>query len=212
VIRARALRARALIVVALVGLTGGLSGLTGCGGCGQWDLDLERMIDQPKFITYQPCEICTGGTIMMMPPTGTVPRGEQLGPTALVRGRRAGGYLAELPIPVTRGVLERGRNRFDIYCAACHGRLGNGVSKVSENMTLRRPANLLTAPYTAYPPGRIFNSITAGYGLMRSYAADLPEADRWAVVAYVQALQLSQHVGLDALPAQDRSETSRWLK
>jgi mono/diheme cytochrome c family protein len=199
---------RALIAVALSGLTG----LTGCGGCGEWDLDLERMIEQPKFTTYQACEICPDGTIMMTPPAGAVPRGEQIAPGLLVHGRQAGRYLDRIPIAVTRDVLERGRNRFDIFCAACHSRLGNGVSKVAENMTLRRPANLLTAPYTDYPPGRIFTTITEGYGMMRSYAGELPVADRWAVVAYVQALQLSQHVELDALPAHDRSEASRWLK
>lgn len=189
-----------------------LCGLTGCGGCGAWDLDLERMIDQPKFTAYQRCEVCPGGTIMMPPPAGAVPRGEPIAPTPLVLGRQAGRYLDAVPIAVTRAVLERGRNRFDIFCAACHGRLGNGVSEVAENMTLRRPANLLTAPYTEYPPGRIFTSITEGYGLMRSYAGELPVADRWAVVAYVQALQLSQRAELDALPAQIRSEASRWLK
>jgi mono/diheme cytochrome c family protein len=196
---------RALIAVALCGLTG-------CGGCSPWDLDLERMIEQPKLTPYKPCEVCPGGTTMMTPPVGTVPRGEQIAPTPLVLGRQAGRYLDRIPIAVTRGVLERGRNRFDIFCAACHGRLGNGVSKVAENMTLRRPANLLAAPYTEYQPGRIFTSITEGYGLMRSYAGELPIADRWAVVAYVQALQLSQHVELDALSARDRSEASRWLK
>lgn len=189
-----------------------LCGLTGCGGCSPWDLDLERMIEQPKLTPYRPCEVCPGGTTMMSPPAGTVPRGEQIAPTPLVLGRQAGRYLDTIPVTVTRAVLDRGRNRFDIFCAACHGRLGNGVSKVAENMTLRRPANLLTAPYTEYPPGRIFNTITEGYGLMRSYAGELPIADRWAVVAYVQALQLSQHVELDALPAHDRSEASRWLK
>lgn len=196
---------RALIAIALCGWTG-------CGGCGQWDLDLERMIDQPKFTAYQACEVCPGGTIMMTPPAGTMPRGEPVAPTPLVLGRQAGRYLDRIPIEVTRGVLERGRNRFDIFCAACHGRLGNGVSKVAENMMLRRPANLVTAPYLDYPPGRIFNTITQGYGLMRSYAGELPIADRWAVVAYVQALQLSQRAELDALPAQIRSEASRWLK
>jgi mono/diheme cytochrome c family protein len=196
---------RALIAVALCGLTG-------CGGCGEWDLDLERMIEQPKFTAYQACEVCPGGTIMMAPPAGTVPRGEPVAPTPLVLGRQAGRYLDRIPIAVTRAVLERGRNRFDIFCAACHGRLGNGVSEVAENMKLRRPANLLTAPYTDYPPGRIFTSVTEGYGLMRSYAGELPIADRWAVVAYVQALQLSQRAELDALPAQIRSEASRWLK
>jgi mono/diheme cytochrome c family protein len=199
---------RALIAIALCGLCG----LTGCGGCGQWDLDLERMIEQPRFTAYQACEVCPGGTIMMNPPAGTVPRGEPVAPTPLVLGRQAGRHLDTIPIAVTRAVLERGRNRFDIFCAACHGRLGNGVSEVAENMTLRRPANLLTAPYLDYPPGRIFTTITEGYGLMRSYAGELPVADRWAVVAYVQVLQLSQHAELDALPAQIRSEASRWLR
>lgn len=196
---------RALIAVALCGLTG-------CGGCSPWDLDLERMIEQPKLTPYKPCEVCPGGTTMMTPPAGTMPRGAQVAPTPLVLGRQAGRYLDRIPVAVTRDVLERGRNRFDIFCAACHGRLGNGVSKVAENMTLRRPANLLTAPYTEYPAGRVFTAITEGYGLMRSYAGELPIADRWAVVAYVQALQLSQHVELDALSARDRSEASRWLK
>ncbi|HEX3760029.1 MAG TPA: cytochrome c [Kofleriaceae bacterium] len=193
-------------------ITAALCGLTGCGGCSPWDLDLERMLDQPKLTTYQACEVCPGGTSMMPPPAGTMPRGEPVAPVALLYGREAGHYVDRIPTAVTRGVLERGRNRFDIYCAACHGRLGNGVSKVAENMTLRRPANLLEQPYTEYPPGRIFNTITEGYGLMRSYAGELPTADRWAVVAYVQALQLSQHVDLDALSAHDRSEASRWLK
>lgn len=196
---------RALIAAALCGLTG-------CGGCSPWDLELERMIEQPRLTPYQACEVCPGGTSMMVPPAGTMPRGVAIAPAPLVRGRQAGHHVDRIPIAVTRDVLVRGRNRFDIFCAACHGRLGNGVSKVAENMALRRPANLLDPPYTEYPPGRIFNTITEGYGLMRSYAGELPVADRWAVVAYVQALQLSQHVDLDALSAHDRSEASRWLK
>jgi mono/diheme cytochrome c family protein len=196
----------------LIALAIGLGGLPGCGGCGEWDLDLERMIEQPRYTAYQACSTCPGGTIMMMPPRGTVPRSERFGPTPLVQGRQGGAYVPRIPISVTRAVLERGRNRFDIFCAACHGRLGNGVSKVAENMTLRRPADLLSAPYTIYPPGRIFTAITQGFGLMRSYAGELSVDDRWAVVAYVQALQLSQHIALDQLPAQAQTEARRWLR
>lgn len=198
--------------VAAAAILGGLGGLAGCGGCEPWDLDLERMIDQPRFTSYEQCEACPERSIMMMPPAGTVPRSQELGPTAVVRGRAGGAYLAQIPLPVDRGVLERGRDRFDIYCAACHGRLGNGVSQVAENMALRKPANLLDAPYLDYPPGRIFTAITSGYGLMRSYAAELPAGDRWAVVAYVRALQLSQHVALGELPPRVQDEARPWLK
>jgi mono/diheme cytochrome c family protein len=195
----------------VIALAIGTAGLPGCGGCGHWDLDLERMIDQPRYTSYQACRACPGGTIMRMPPSGTVPRDKRLGPAPLVRGRQGEAYLPRIPIEVTRAVLERGRNRFDIFCAACHGRLGNGVSQVAENMTLRRPADLLAAPYTSYPAGRIFTTITEGFGLMRSYAGELPVEDRWAVVAYVQALQLSQHVALDGLPARLQAEARQWL-
>lgn len=205
---------RAIVAPALAGLAGlaGAAGLGGCGGCGEWNLDLERMIDQPRFTSYEQCEVCPERSIMMMPPAGTVPRSEQLGPVAVVRGRAGGAYLAQIPIPVDRRVLERGRDRFEIYCAACHGRLGNGSSQVAENMALRKPANLLDAPYLDYPPGRIFSTITSGYGLMRSYAGELPADDRWAVVAYVQALQLSQHLALGDLPPRAQHEARPWLK
>ncbi|HWU88735.1 MAG TPA: cytochrome c [Kofleriaceae bacterium] len=179
-------------------------------GC---DSELERMIDQPRFASYEPCEVCPDGTSMLQPPAGTVAREAEVGPSELVQGRTAAGaYVDRSPVPLDGGLLVRGRDRFNTYCAACHGRLGNGVSKVAENMTLRKPANLLGPPYPGYPPGRLFTVITEGYGLMRSYAEELPVPDRWAVVAYVQALQLSQHVALDALPPSIREEARRWLK
>lgn len=184
----------------------------GCGGCGEWDLDLERMINQPKYTTYEPCEVCTNGSIMLMPPAGTVSRTKQLGPIAVIRGRTADQYDAAIPLRVDRHMLDRGRDRFDVFCAACHGRLGNGHTKVAENMALRKPVDLLTAPYVDYAPGRIFITITQGYGLMRSYAAELTVEDRWAVVAYVQALQLSQHVALGELSPPAQEEARRWLR
>lgn len=187
-----------------------LAVLVACTGCS--DCDLNRMIDQPHYTTYEACEACPDGTIMMMPPAGTVARGTRIDPPALAIGRTATGYLPRIPLAVDRTVLARGRGRFNIYCAACHGRLGDGVSKVAENMTLRKPANLIAPPYLDYPPGRIAAAIAEGYGLMRSYAAELPVEDRWAVVAYVQVLQRSQHAALDALPASIQEEAGRWLK
>jgi mono/diheme cytochrome c family protein len=91
------------------------------------------MVDQPHFTSYEACSICPNGTIMMMPPAGTVGRdGQQASSDA---GRTARNeYVQRIPIALDTAVLARGRNRFDIYCAACHGRLGNGLSQVAENM------------------------------------------------------------------------------
>jgi mono/diheme cytochrome c family protein len=194
---------RLAIVLALLG---------GCGGCGEWDLDLERMIDQPRYTSYERCDTCPNGTIMMMPPVGTVPRTAEVGPVELVRGRKNAAYVTTIPVEVDRLTLMRGQNRFDVFCAACHGRLGNGLSKVAEHMTLRKPVDLLQRPYVDYPAGRVFTAITEGYGFMRSYAGELPLRDRWAVVAYVQALQLSQHVAMRELPPEIQTEARRWLK
>jgi mono/diheme cytochrome c family protein len=149
---------------------------------------------------------------MMLPPPGTVARTAPIDPPEFATGRTSAGYVPQIPLAVDRGVLARGRNRFDLYCAACHGRLGDAASKVAENMTLRKPANLLTPPYLDYPPGRIAAAIAEGYGLMRSYAAELPVEDRWAVVAYVKVLQRSQHASLDELPAPIQQEAAPWLK
>lgn len=176
------------------------------------DADLQRMVDQPRFTAYEACSICPEGTIMMEPPAGTVARDGELASSYPGRTGPGGEYMQRIPIALDASVLVRGRNRFDIYCAACHGRLGNGISQVAENMTLRKPPNLLAPPYTTYPPGRMFAVITEGFGLMRSYAAELPVADRWAVIAYLDALRLSQGIALRDLPQPLQQEAEPWLK
>ena len=167
------------------------------------DLDLERMDEQPRFTSYEACDICPNGTIMMLPPSGTVARNVDLAVADPADDSDT------IPLAIDRRGLERGRNRFNIFCAACHGRLGDGSSQVAENMTLRRPANLLTGDYRA---GHMYRVVTHGFGLMRSYAGELPPADRWAVIAYVEALRLSQQVTLDILPPERRQEAIPWLR
>jgi mono/diheme cytochrome c family protein len=187
------------------------AGVASCGGsCG---LDLERMTDQPRYTTYEACEVCPEGTIMMAPPRGTVARSAELGPPEIATGRGADGQaLPEIPVPVDVALVERGRNRFDIYCAACHGRLGDGLTQVAENMRARRPPDLRSEPYASRPPGHVFGVVSGGFGLMRSYAAELSVRDRWAVVAYLQVLQLARGVALGELPEPRRKEAERWLK
>ena len=192
-------RVRLLSVIALLWLC----------GC-EWDL--ERMLDQKRYDPYEPSEHFDDGMVMRRPPVGTVPRSRVIAPPALTRGVQDGEPVVQIPVEVTPALLERGRNRYDIFCSPCHGVLGYSNTRVAANMTLRPPPSLHEPRIRDYPPGRIYRVIGEGYGLMRSYAAELPIIDRWAVVAYVQALQLSQNARLDELPAELQKEAITWLK
>lgn len=168
--------------------------------------DFERMIHQRGYRPFEASAQFPDGRVMQPPPEGTVARGEPLGPAPLTRGLTpAGQYAAEIPVPLTRARLERGRDRYDVFCAACHGVRGDGVSMVAANMSLRRPPSLIDPPVTSFPPGRVFQVISLGYGLMPAYDIHLDVADRWAVVAYLRALQRSQSVSLAALPPDERA-------
>ena len=120
--------------------------------------------------------------------------------------------MTAIPIDVDRALLRRGRERYRIFCGVCHGARGDGSSQVAENMELRPPPNLLEEPYRGYPPGRIYGAIREGYGLMPAQAGALTVEDRWAVVAFVQALQLGQRARLVDLPAPLREEAAAWLR
>jgi mono/diheme cytochrome c family protein len=173
--------------------------LTLIGGCERGRspaADFERMWHQRRANMYDASALFADGKIMRPAPDGTVAR------SAMPREALATAAAATvLPIAVTRATLERGRDRFEIYCAACHGRSGDGVSPVAEFMTLRAPPTLLGERVRRYAPGQIFTVISSGYGLMPSYAQALSVEDRWAVIAYLRVLQLRDRVPLDALPS-----------
>lgn len=183
-------------------------------------VDLERMIAQPSYRAYEPAPYFDDGMAMRTPPLGAVPRERVLGPAAFVEGVRTGaarGWVESIPLEVDRELLVRGQGRFRIYCAACHGVAGDGQSQVAENMTLVKPPSLHEARIRAFPPGRLFSVITHGWGLMPSYRDALDERDRWAVVAFVEVLQLSHSVPItevrDALGSEQfDEEASPWLK
>ncbi len=168
--------------------------------------DFERMLHQRGYRPFERSVQFEDGRVMRPPPLGTIARGEVLGQPALTRGvEPSGAYTAQIPVPVTRAVLERGRDRFDIYCSACHGVRGDGDSMVASNMTLRRPPSLIDEPVLSFPPGRVFQVASVGYGLMPAYDIHLSVSDRWAVVAYLGALQRSQRVRLTDLPPAQRA-------
>lgn len=179
-------------------------------GSASCDLDLERMIDQPRMDTYEACDPCPDGTSMLLPPPGTVARGEPIGDRRVQHGLTERGWVERIPIPVDRELLHRGRNRFEIACSPCHGRLGDGDSVVAKDMVLRPPPSLLAPPIRNYPPGRIYTVIEIGWGLMPPYSDLLDVRDRWAVIAYVQALQL-RRFRLGELPPRIRERANRSL-
>ena len=110
--------------------------------------------------------------------------------------------MTTIPLPVTRKLLELGRKRFDITCATCHGPLGDGDSIVARQMSLHPPPSLHR--YVNKPSGYFYEVISKGFGMMASYAAELSVEERWAVVAYVRALQLSQLTPIGELPANEQ--------
>jgi mono/diheme cytochrome c family protein len=140
--------------------------------------------------------------VLRVPPAGTVPRERVLGLPP------AEGF----PVALDAAALRRGRKLFAITCAACHGLAGDSDSKVAENMSLRRPPSLHDPSLRNRTPGQIYEVVTRGFGLMPPLGEQLPAVqERWEVVAYVKALQLSQGARLQELPPGLRDEVERSL-
>jgi len=157
---------------------------------------LARMLHQNRATPYDETSAFPDGKVMQAPPDDAVPHALPE-PPYMVNGA----YVERIPIPVTPALLARGEDRFDVTCAACHGILGDGDSVVATKMESRKPRSLHDEGVRKCPPGRLYEVILRGYGLMPSYAELLQSpADRWAVVAYVRALQLSQHAPVADLP------------
>ncbi len=185
-------------------------------GCDEQILD--PMADrQAKATRYKESDFYADGLWMRPPPEGTVPRERITLNRPLTAGREADGpiqpnteslphYVTTIPLPLSRKLLELGRKRFDITCATCHGPLGDGNSIVATQMSLRPPPSLIKAQYVQKPAGYIFEVETKGFGLMASYAAELTVEERWAIVAYLRALQLAQTTPAAALPPDVRQQ------
>ena len=129
----------------------------------------------------------------------TVPRGYLREDEAFYTGQVGGYLVVSFPIPITRDVMQRGRERFDIYCAPCHGRLGDGNGMISQRGFPKPPSFHMDRLRHA-PAGHFFDVITRGYGVMFSYAARVEPQDRWAIAAYIRALQASQDARISDVP------------
>lgn len=172
------------------------------------DLDLERMKDQPSLRPYEATPYFANGRAMQTPVEGTVAREAPPADAPTTTGLDAGGRpIARIPIALSRALMVRGRSRYEIFCGACHGLRGDGVTPIRQNFDLRPPPSLLEDRVRARPPGDLFRIASSGWGLMPAYGQELTVEDRWAVVAYLRALQRSQDgVRLGELPAALQSE------
>lgn len=168
--------------------------------------DMDR---QPKLRPEQPNAFFHNGISSQLPPPGTVARGSDYEINAVTTGMVPGttNWVETIPIPVTETLMSRGRERFNINCAPCHGPQGDGKG-ITTKLGMSVIADLhdtTTRKVVQMPDGQIFNTITHGKNLMGPYAASLPVTDRWAVVAYVRALQRSRLGVIDEVPAGERA-------
>jgi hypothetical protein len=174
--------------------------------CGDTTI-VDPMERQPKARAFAANPFFEDGRAMRQPPPGTVPRERVVQNPALTRGRVGDKDVTEIPLPLTRAFLDLGRRKFDIYCATCHGLVGDGRSPVAANMALRLPPDLHDR--TGMAVGHYYQVIANGFGLMPGYAAELNVEERWAVIAYLRALQLSQAAPLALAPPQERERLSK---
>jgi hypothetical protein len=165
----------------------------------------QKMVQQPSYRPFQPSDQFADGTSARPLPADTVARGHLRDDTLLFTGSINGQPADEFPFPVTREVLDRGRQRFDVYCLPCHGYLGDGDGMVVQR-GFSPPPSFHTDRLRQAPVGHFFDVMSNGTGSMPSYAAQLTAPDRWAIAAYIRALQLSQHATIEDVPADQRPQ------
>jgi mono/diheme cytochrome c family protein len=166
---------------------------------------LQKMGAQPKYDPLEPSDFFVDGMSARPRIAGTVARGEVgLDPyfeTGKINGQDGDGF----PFPITAADMARGHERFDIYCSECHGRLGDGNGMIPSR-GFRRPPSFHTPTLRAAKTAHFFDVMTNGFGAMPPYRTMIPPRDRWTIVAYIRALQLSQGATVNDVPAEDRSK------
>jgi mono/diheme cytochrome c family protein len=182
-----------------------------CAGCSQ------DMADQPRYEPLEGSTFFANGMASRPPVEGAVARGQLRTDTAFYAGKEANELVEKFPLykvaeklhldgddrQLAEQILERGQQRFGIYCAPCHGRTGQGNGMVVAR-GFPAPPSLHVDRLRAARDGHFFDVATRGFGRMNSYAAQVSPEDRWAIVGYIRALQLSQHVDESQLPDEDR--------
>jgi len=182
--------------------------ITGC------DIVPMHMRDQPRYDTFEESTLFEDGLASRNPPANTVPRGEWgelMMDEVLFTGMENGEFVETIPIEVNRDVLLRGQERFNIFCSPCHSRVGDGQGMIVQR-GFQQPNSFHLDIVREQPDGYYYDVITNGFGAMYSYASRINPEDRWAIVAYIRALQFSQNVPLDSLPEEVRQDVEAQLE
>ena len=166
----------------------------------------QDMHDQPKYVPLRPSDFFADGRSARPITEGTVASGHLNADTLYYTGKGADGKPSNLfPVPVTKELILRGEQRYNIYCTPCHDRTGSGYGMIVRR-GYRRPPTYHSDRLREQPNGYFYDVITNGFGAMPDYAAQVQPPDRWAIVAYIRALQLSQQASINDVPAADRSQ------
>ncbi len=165
----------------------------------------QAMYDQEKYEPLEKSSFFADGQSWRPQVEGTVARGELREDTHFYEGIVNGELSNVLPIDLNKEVLERGQQRYNIYCSPCHDRTGQGNGIIVKR-GLKQPTSFHDDRLKDMPVGYFFDVITNGYGVMYSYASRVPIKDRWAIAAYIRTLQLSQNVDLEKLPVEDQKQ------
>jgi len=183
----------------LAALAVGMVVLTSCG---------RNMFDQPRADAFQASPFFADGSAMRPIPEGTVSRERGGLEPSFLTGMGPAGFLTELPVELTTDLLLRGQERYDIYCAPCHNYNGDGQGMIVQR-GFPQPASFTAEQRLLDSPvGYYYNAITNGFGRMYSYASRVKPEDRWAISAYIKALQLSQNAQVSDVPADILSQLS----
>lgn len=162
------------------------------------------MHDQPRYGPMRESALFADGMTSRLPVAGTVARGQLREDARFYTGRdETGELVSALPVALDRELLLRGQTLYDAFCAACHGALGEGDGMVVQR-GFRRPASLHEPRVREQPIGYYYDAISEGFGVMPRYSDRIPPADRWAIAAYLRALQLSQRAPWAELSDADR--------
>lgn len=168
----------------------------------------QDMHDAPRYEPLEASTFFNDGQASRMPVANTVPRGLLREDDLLYTGKIGGQLANEFPMPVTAETMARGQERFNVFCSPCHGRTGDGTGMIVQR-GFRQPPSYYEARLVNAPVGYLFDVMTNGFGAMQDYAAQVPVADRWAIAAYIRALQFSRRGTLNDVPADRREELDR---